>query len=92
MSEIADPTSWTDREREFFALGWNECIKMQPGGSMKVFVVMGNSYPEAVFTSDGAAQKFINEQRQSESSEIGKRFGPTIYWRFYEFELHRERK
>lgn len=31
MSDIGDPTSWTDREREFFALGWNECLKMQPG-------------------------------------------------------------
>jgi hypothetical protein len=31
MSEISDPTSWTDREREFFALGWNECVKIQPG-------------------------------------------------------------
>lgn len=31
MSGLADPTSWTDREREFFAAGWNECLKMQPG-------------------------------------------------------------
>lgn len=31
MSDLGDPTGWTDREREFFAAGWNECVKMQPG-------------------------------------------------------------
>lgn len=28
---LGDPTCWTDRERAFFANGWNECLKMQPG-------------------------------------------------------------
>ncbi len=27
----ADPTNWTDEQREYFADGWNECLKMQPG-------------------------------------------------------------
>lgn len=31
MSDLGDPTCWTDREREFFAEGWNACLRMQPG-------------------------------------------------------------
>ncbi len=31
MIDLGDATNWTDREREFFAAGWNECLKMQPG-------------------------------------------------------------
>lgn len=36
VSDIADPTTWTDREREFFALGWNECLKVQPGENARL--------------------------------------------------------
>ncbi len=31
MAVNPDPTDWTDHEREYFAEGWNECVKMQPG-------------------------------------------------------------
>ncbi len=31
MSSLGDPTGWTDRERELYAEGWNDCLKMQPG-------------------------------------------------------------
>jgi hypothetical protein len=31
MAVNPDPTGWTDHEREFFAAGWNRCVKMQPG-------------------------------------------------------------
>lgn len=36
MSDLGDPTCWTDREREFFAAGWNECLKMQPGEAARL--------------------------------------------------------
>lgn len=29
--DLGDPTGWTDRERAFFAAGWNDCVEKQPG-------------------------------------------------------------
>ena len=54
---------------------------------MKVWVVMGNDYPDAVFDSHKGAMAHI-ESRAQEDSKFAKEMRPKIYWRAYEFELH----
>lgn len=46
---------------------------------MKVFVVMGNDFPDAVFLTEEGANKYI-EKKKKDSKEY------RIYWRFYAFE------
>ena len=46
---------------------------------MKVFVVMGNDYPAAVFSTNAAAVEFCDDQN--------KHGDKRIYWRVYEFAL-----
>ena len=69
---------------------------------MKVYVVMGNDYPECVFESEAAAEAFveskINQQREIKDQYKKKQLSPLalpagarIYWRWYEFELQKER-
>lgn len=63
---------------------------------MKVYVVMGNDYPSAVFADEGdakaACQRLMDEQREKHEAE-DKRFGkkthytPRIFWRHYGFDL-----
>lgn len=36
MAVDPDPTAWTDEQREYFAAGWNECLKMQPSAQRPV--------------------------------------------------------
>lgn len=52
---------------------------------MKVFVVMGNDFPDAVFDSEQTATAYCDAKRK-EPKVIG--FGPRIYWCLYEFELN----
>ncbi len=55
-----------------------------------VFVVMGNDFPEAVFTDCIQAQAFADRKRD-EDSPITTRLQPAcahrIYWRVTPFEL-----
>lgn len=44
----------------------------------KVFVVMGNDYPDAVFDTEAAAEAYCAKQRPHND---------RIYWRVYEFEV-----
>lgn len=54
---------------------------------MKVFVVMGNDFPESVFETEAAAEKYV-EQKKAADPEHRKQYGgPRIYWRTYEFEV-----
>ncbi|TDR34709.1 hypothetical protein [Aquamicrobium defluvii] len=56
---------------------------------MKVFVVMGNDFPAAVFTTEQAAQLCCEEE--SAKNEKRKRDGyGAIYWRVYSFDLQGE--
>lgn len=52
---------------------------------MKVWVIMGNDFPDAVFSSEKAADKHVEKMK----AETDKRPGgtPRIYWRSYEFTL-----
>jgi hypothetical protein len=49
---------------------------------MKVYVVMGNDYPEAVFKLEAEAVKFCSDKKKERGMQK-----PVIYWRTYEFEL-----
>lgn len=54
---------------------------------MKVFVVMGNDFPDSVFDSEDAAEAACDSKRaERERSPTGHR---AIYWRIYEFTLNR---
>jgi hypothetical protein len=48
--------------------------------AMKVFVVMGNDFPAAVFDNEETAEAYI-EHIKSEKPN------PHIYWRVYPFDL-----
>lgn len=59
---------------------------------MKVFVVMGNDYPDAVFTSNEAAEAYCCAKRSDDvlaQPKGGMMHGsvPRIYWRVYAFDL-----
>lgn len=49
---------------------------------MNVYVVMGNDYPDSVFDSEQAAERYCEEKRRAH-----KRGEPRIYWRTYEFKV-----
>lgn len=52
---------------------------------MKVFVVMGNDYPDAVFKKERKAEEYCQSKRRAhlDAGSTGMR----IHWRVYEFEL-----
>lgn len=50
---------------------------------MKVYVVMGNDYPDRVFADEKDAEDYRREQ----STQADKRGFPRIHWRVYAFDL-----
>lgn len=50
---------------------------------MRVFVIMGNDFPEAVRHSEIEAKDFVTEMKTLDK-EPGQR---RIHWRYYEFEM-----
>lgn len=57
---------------------------------MKVWVIMGNDYPDAVALSEERADAYI--KRKQEEELIRQRLSGSrqkIYWRLYEFETVR---
>jgi hypothetical protein len=60
---------------------------------MKVYVVMGNDFPEAVFSTEIEAEKLCERRRFEEGPKPPKGYRvPRIYWRVYPFELDGEVK
>jgi hypothetical protein len=55
---------------------------------MIVHVVMGNDYPEAVFTTARAAKKFCKKKAEEPASK-NMSGAIRIYWRVYAFELQK---
>jgi hypothetical protein len=49
---------------------------------VKVYLVMGNDFPEAVFTTREAAEAYCDRQKDRD-----KAAGRRIYWRVKEFEV-----
>jgi hypothetical protein len=48
---------------------------------MKVYVVMGNDYPDCVFSTEKKAEAYC-DKRRAEKSGVHQ---PRVYWRAYEF-------
>lgn len=53
---------------------------------MKVYVVMGNDFPGAVYATKEAADSYCHQQIAAGKVDNNGRPG-RIYWRVYEFEL-----
>jgi len=51
-----------------------------------VYVVMGNDYPDAVFTSEQVAKAYVLKKKAHRDLHRVTR----IHWRYYEFTLNRE--
>ena len=51
----------------------------------EVFVVMGNDFPDAVFSTAKAAEEYCAQQRKLEQAQ--KPFARKVYWRVYPFKL-----
>lgn len=54
---------------------------------MKVFVVMKNDYPAAVFASQALADEFIRLREQDKQLQNAQVWTGPIFWRAYDFEL-----
>lgn len=54
---------------------------------MKIFVIMGNDYPDAVRASEEAAQEYVDEQNAESKKKHGPLDSRRVYWRYYDFEL-----
>lgn len=49
-------------------------------------MIMGNDFPAAVFGSEDAADKYINQKKEETKKKMETLGGSMIYWRSYEFE------
>lgn len=54
---------------------------------MKVWVVTGNDYPDAIFDSEKAADDYCTLKKRENAAEQQPGYRRMIYWRSYEFEL-----
>ncbi len=54
---------------------------------MKVFVVMSNDYPDAVFAEKSAAEAYVKAEMTNPKNRHERSDVPRIYYRAYEFEL-----
>lgn len=57
---------------------------------MRVFVVMGNDYPDRVYDTQQAADDFCRQKNNESAAQTEKGYR-RIYWRYYEFELQTEK-
>lgn len=56
---------------------------------MRVYVVMGNDYPDAVFTTEALADEYCRQAAANVGAlRVAGLGGPKIHWRYYDFELH----
>jgi hypothetical protein len=57
---------------------------------MIAYVVMGNDYPDAVFSQSEEAAAYCTKQREKEeerNKREGRKFYAKIYWRVWAFEI-----
>lgn len=54
---------------------------------MRVFVVMGNDYPAAVYDSERAAEKRCHAEMAKNERRLRDGYG-KIFWRYYDFTLN----
>jgi hypothetical protein len=48
---------------------------------MKVYVVMGNDFPDCVFSTEKSAEEYCVKKK------LENKLDRLIYWRYYEFEV-----
>lgn len=57
----------------------------------RVWVIMGNDFPECAFDSEAKADAFIEAKKEEQRLEAEKNkqsgYGRRIYWRHYEYEV-----
>lgn len=58
---------------------------------MKVYVVMGNDYPDSVFNTEEAAEAYCQKRKNEPGNKHDLGNSYRIYWRVYEFDLRREK-
>jgi hypothetical protein len=61
----------------------------------KLFVVMGNDFPAAVFSTKKRAEAYCDKRKAKDRTDDERRGDrlsslPRIFWRSYEFELNAE--
>jgi hypothetical protein len=52
---------------------------------MKVWVIMGNDYPDAVRLTKRAADRYVERMKAENRKSLYAGSGGKIYWRHYEF-------
>ena len=52
---------------------------------MKVWVLMGNDWPDSVYATKKKAEAAVKQRREIDDHAVDHR--PRIYWRHYEFEV-----
>lgn len=58
---------------------------------MTIYVIMGNDYPEAVFSEEKLAVAFVAKMKGKLTSLDGTSANPTrVHWRYYPFELDKD--
>jgi hypothetical protein len=55
--------------------------------AMKVYVVMSNDYPDAVFANEREADTYVREKMSDPKNRLSHSMHTRIYYRSYEFEL-----
>lgn len=56
---------------------------------MKVYVVMGNDFPECVFEKETNAVEYCADRKREDAQKRQRQLGLVIHWRVHEFELIR---
>jgi hypothetical protein len=60
-----------------------DCLEAK--GYLRVYVVMGNDYPDAVFTNEAAALRHCEAK-----TKLGRADVTRIHWRYYDFMVQTE--
>jgi hypothetical protein len=60
----------------------------------KVWVIMGNDFPDSAFSDEEKAEAYVTAKKAQDRAEHDKDpqrykypYSPRIYWRHYEFEV-----
>lgn len=54
---------------------------------MKVWVIMGNDFPDAVRLTKAEADAYVAEKQAEDAASRPAGYAARIYWRAYEFDL-----
>jgi len=55
-----------------------------------MYVVMGNDYPDSVFSTGKAAEAYAQKRMREPSNFRLNSKTPRVYWRSYEFEVDKK--